>query len=92
MKLEPKRRAETLEKWGPVALLGTVGLTLGLSVAIGAGLGLLADRWLKTNGIAVIIGAVLGSIAGFRQLFKTVSQALKIAGESDADQERSRQE
>ena len=62
------------------ARLSTAGLTLAFAVAIGAGLGMLADRWLK-SGWMVIIGALLGVVAGFRELFRAVAQA-------SADQER----
>lgn len=56
-------------------MLSTVGLTLALSIGIGIGAGVLVDRWLKTNGIAVVIGALLGVAAGFREMVSVVKKA-----------------
>lgn len=61
--------------WSALAMLSTVGLTLALSIGIGIGLGVLIDRWLHTKGIAVIIGALLGVTAGFRELISVVRRA-----------------
>ena len=71
---KPKRDVDRPD-WSAVALLSTIGLTLALSVGIGIGLGLLVDGWLKTKGLAVMIGAVLGIAAGFREMVTVVRRA-----------------
>ncbi len=72
-------------------MLSTVGLTLAISVALGVGLGLLADRWLGTSWL-VIVGALLGVAAGFKQLIQTVIRANEEqeAAEAEARRRRSR--
>lgn len=71
---------QTVRRFRAVAMLSSVGLTLALSVGIGIGIGLLLDRWLRTNWL-VILFTILGVIAGFQQLIRTVIQA-------NAEQER----
>src|SRR5688572_23039441 len=51
--------------------LSTVGLTMALSVVVGIGLGMLLDRWFHTSWL-VIVFALIGTVAGFKQLFQTV--------------------
>lgn len=72
------RRDEDRPDWTGVALLSTIGLTLALSVGIGIGLGLLVDRWLHTKGLAVMIGAVLGIAAGFREMVSVIRRATRL--------------
>lgn len=74
-------------------MLSTAGLTLALSVVVGVGLGYFLDRWLNTRGIMVIVFAIVGVIAGFKQLIKIVSQANAEQDEAEAeDKRRSRTE
>ena len=85
---EPKREYGSLRL---TALLSSVGLTLALSIAIGAGIGLLADRWLHSKGLLVILGTLLGIGAGFKQLIQTVIRAGREQEAADAE-ERDRRE
>ena len=69
-------------------MLSTVGLTLAISIGVGIGLGLLVDRWLHTKGIAVIIGALLGIAAGFKELIRAVVAANRDEEGSRKDSKR----
>ncbi|MBM3460321.1 MAG: AtpZ/AtpI family protein [Armatimonadetes bacterium] len=71
------------------ALLSGIGLTLAIAVGIGVGLGYLADQWWKTNGVAVIVGAIVGIIAGFKQMLRIVQDAMRL---EEAAERRRREE
>ena len=61
--------------------LSYVGLFFGIAVAVGAWLGSLADdRW-DTDPWGITIGAILGSISGFRELYRV---AMKASRDMDA--------
>jgi len=49
---------------------GNIGLEMLVSVLIGAGGGYLLDRYLNSRPWLMIIGFILGSAAGFRNLFR----------------------
>ncbi len=68
---EPEGRIRGLKV---AAMLSTIGLTLAISIGLGIGLGILLDRWLGTNWI-VIVGTLLGVIAGFQQMIRAVIRA-----------------
>jgi F0F1-type ATP synthase assembly protein I len=70
----------------PAAMLATVGLTLALSVGVGIGLGLLLDHLFKTNWL-VIVGALFGIAAGFKQLIQAVIRANREQEAADAEQQ-----
>ena len=70
--------------------LATIGLTLALSVGIGIGFGLLLDNWLKTNGLLVIAGSILGIVAGFKQLIQAVMRAGREQDRADAEERSQR--
>jgi len=74
---DPRDRWRNLRAGMGVA---TVGLTLALSIAIGAGIGYLLDRRLGTNWL-VIVFTLIGIVAGFKQLIQAVIR-------SNAEQER----
>jgi len=57
------------------AELSAVGLTLALSVGIGIALGVWLDQRFKSGGMLVIIFTLLGVVAGFQQLIRTVIRA-----------------
>ncbi len=69
------REPGNLRNLRTAALLSGIGLTLALSVGVGIGLGLLVDHFFKTRNWGVIIGAVVGVAAGFKQLIQTVIRA-----------------
>lgn len=71
-------------RWRVTAMLSTVGLTLALSIGIGIMIGVVLDQWLKTKGILVILGALLGVISGFKELIRVVVQ---VSREQDAESE-----
>ena len=66
---------------------GTVGLDLVLSILVGFFGGRWLDGKLGTQGWLTLIGFVLGTIAGFRSLYRA---AVKIRKETEAEDERER--
>lgn len=52
--------------------LSTVGLTLVIAIALGTGGGVWLDNHLHTQPLFTLIGFVLGSTAGFVELFRAV--------------------
>ncbi len=53
---------------------GTIGLQMGLSVAIGLVIGLALDRYLGTAPWMALIFLILGVIAGFLALFRLLKE------------------
>ena len=78
-----QQRSERRSGWRMVAQLSTVGLTLALAVGIGIGLGWWLDQRFKTNGILVIVGALIGIGAGFRELIRAAMRASREQEESE---------
>ena len=60
-----------------IAAYSTLGLEMGLSVAVGAGIGYYLDKWLKTEPWFLIIFLVFGVIAGFRSLYRAAKRLQK---------------
>jgi len=60
-----------------IASYSTLGLEMGLSVAVGAGIGYYLDKWLKTEPWLLIIFLVFGVIAGFRSLYRALKRLQK---------------
>lgn len=52
--------------------LSTVGLTLVIAIALGTGGGVWLDNQLRTQPAFTLVGFILGSIAGFTELFRAV--------------------
>ncbi|MCE5218269.1 AtpZ/AtpI family protein [bacterium] len=52
--------------------LSTVGITLALCVGIGAGAGAWLDKHLNTEPAFTIVGFILGTVAGFVELFRAM--------------------
>ena len=80
-------------------MLSTIGLTFTGSIGIGILMGLWLDGWLQsrgvqTKGFMVILFALFGIGAGFKQLIQTVIRANREQEAEDADDaaERRRQE
>jgi ATP synthase protein I len=65
------------------ASYSTLGLEMGLSVAVGAVIGYYIDKWLKTEPWFLIVFLLFGVVAGFRSLY----QALKRLQKEDEDME-----
>ena len=66
---------------------GTVGLDLVLSVLVGFFGGRWLDGKVGANGWLTVIGLLLGTIAGFRGLYRA---AVKMRKETEAEDERER--
>lgn len=61
IKKDPNSTAETMRSFGT---LGSVGLSFVISIVMGAGLGLLIDRWIGAGHWGFFIGFFLGLAAG----------------------------
>lgn len=48
----------------------SLGLEIAVAVFLGAGLGYLADGWLKSSPWGMVIGLCLGAAAGFWNAYK----------------------
>ena len=51
-----------------------LGVDLVANTLVGLGLGYLLDRWLGTTPWLMIIGLVLGTIAGFKTIFRVLAE------------------
>ena len=60
--------------------LSTLGINLVFAGAAGGVLGWFIDRWLKTPPVFTIVLFLIGTFAGFRQIFKEVK---KLGNEED---------
>jgi ATP synthase protein I len=57
-----------------IASYSTLGLEMGLSVAVGALIGYYLDKWLKTEPWFLIIFLLFGVVAGFRSLYRAMKR------------------
>ena len=60
--------------WADLLRLSTVGLVLAISVGLGAWLGLWLDERWGTGPWMTVLGVVIGSAAGFRELLREVNR------------------
>ena len=63
----------------------SVGLEMGLSVAIALLIGLGMDKWLGTTPWLMLLWLVFGLIASFRGVFRAVARLEKAAAEEARD-------
>ena len=63
----------------------SVGLELGISVALGLLVGFYMDKWLGTEPWLMLAWLTLGLIAGFRGVFRAVARADRAAAEQDRE-------
>jgi ATP synthase protein I len=57
-----------------VASYSTLGLEMGLSVAVGVAIGYYLDKWMNTAPWLLIIFIFLGAAAGFRSLYRALKR------------------
>jgi ATP synthase protein I len=57
-----------------IASYSTLGLEMGLSVAVGAIIGYYLDKWLHTEPWLLIVFLIFGVIAGFRSLYRALKR------------------
>ena len=55
-----------------LSLVSTLGVTLVSSIAVGMFLGHLLDNWLDSSPWGMIIGLLLGIVAGFYSMLKII--------------------
>lgn len=67
--------SDKLEVFKSLLTYGTLGLEMGLSVAIGIGLGYFLDRYFKTSPILSIIFMLFGIAAGLKRLYEVWKKA-----------------
>ena len=67
-----KATADTVRSIG---ILSSVGFAFVLAVVMGAGLGLLLDRWLGTSPWLFVICFLLGAVAGTLNVFRMVKSS-----------------
>jgi F0F1-type ATP synthase assembly protein I len=85
---DPQNRLGNSARWLRAGLqVSTVGLTLVLSIVIGFGMGLGLDHVFHTRfdnnspvGWFTIVFTLLGIVAGFREMFRTV---IRLSGDED---------
>ncbi|HLA65263.1 MAG TPA: AtpZ/AtpI family protein [Candidatus Saccharimonadales bacterium] len=71
---EPPPPTIKAANWG---LAFDLGLRLGISVILGLGLGILADNWLHTTPIFILIGMVLGIGAAMYTIWDVARESMK---------------
>ncbi len=57
-----------------IAYYSTLGLEMGLAVAVGVGIGYYLDKWLGTRPWFLIIFLFFGIVAGFRSLYRALKR------------------
>ena len=60
-----------------VASYSTLGLEMGLSVAVGAVIGYYIDKWLNSEPWFLIVFLLLGVVAGFKSLYRALKRLQK---------------
>ena len=57
-----------------IAYYSTIGLEMGLAVAVGVGIGYYLDKWLGTDPWLLIVFLLFGIVAGFRSLYRALKR------------------
>jgi ATP synthase protein I len=73
----PPKKPSTADTVRTLGALSTVGFSFVLAIVIGAGFGLLLDRWLGTTRIFFFIFFVFGVIAGIVNVYRAAGKFLK---------------
>lgn len=58
-----------------VAILSTIGITLVACVCIGALIGYYLDKWLGTEPWFMVVFFLLGTVAGFIEVFRIANRS-----------------
>ena len=64
---------------------GSLGLEMGLCVAIGLGMGYYLDRYFKTAPILTLVFLIFGLVAGMKALYRTWKKAERESQVEDKD-------
>jgi ATP synthase protein I len=67
--------------------MSTLGINLVLSSAVGVVIGLYLDKWLKTQPVMTILFFLVGTFAGFRQIYREIR---KLGSEEEKQHERNK--
>ena len=65
----------TAETARTIGILSSVGFAFVLAVVLGAGFGLLLDRWLGTSPWLFVVFFFLGAVAGTLNVFRMVKSS-----------------
>jgi len=68
-----------------ISRYGTVGLELGISVAIGITIGFYLDKWLNTSPWLTIIMMLCGTISGFKRIYYALKEIEKEEQQDDQE-------
>lgn len=75
--LLPKKPPKYKKAFDQISRYGTVGLELGISVAIGIVIGFYLDKWLGTSPWLTIIMMLCGTISGFKRIYYALKEIEK---------------
>jgi F0F1-type ATP synthase assembly protein I len=73
----PPPKKSLADSMRTIGALSTVGISFVLAIVIGAGAGLLLDRWFGTEKVFFLIFFVLGVVAGIINVYRTAGKFLK---------------
>jgi ATP synthase protein I len=80
--MPPNSKKET---WMAFMTYGSLGLEMGLSVAIGIGIGYYLDRYFGTSPVLTLLFLIFGLIAGMKRLYSLWKKMLKEDDERSDD-------
>ena len=72
----PEKNDGDRNMWRQIGRYSHLGLILPASVVVGLAIGAALDRWLKTSWIT-LAGLLLGCVAGFTEMIRTIMKASK---------------
>lgn len=73
----PKKSPKYKQVFDQISRYGTVGLELGISVAIGIVIGYYLDKWLDTSPWLTIFMMLCGTISGFKRIYFALKEIEK---------------
>lgn len=68
-------KKEKRQLFSAFSLVGTIGISMVASVAVGLFGGRMIDNWLGTSPWATIVGIIFGMVAGLWSTYKRVAEA-----------------